>query len=86
MIGFLAVLYGAHITVLIYLFAYVSVRAIMGRGAAPLVIVLIKYLIYWKVIAFGFKHLPSGSILIGFTGSLYLSLPLLYLLNKKMLK
>jgi hypothetical protein len=55
----------------------------MGSGKAPFYLILAKYFIYWKVIQIGFTVLPTGGILVGFIGGIYLSLPTLYFVNKK---
>lgn len=84
MIYFLAIVYGLHFALLVYFVAYIAARGILGKGAAPVYIVVAKYLIYWCVISFGFKYLPAGGILLGFTAGLYLSLPVLYWVNKRL--
>ena len=84
MIAFLSIFYGFNIVVLIYLFSYLGARGIVGSGGIPSYLVAGKYLVYWQVIAFGFKFLPAWGILSGLTGGIYLSLPLMVFLNKNL--
>src|ERR1700733_8538440 len=79
----LSVLYGIFIAALIYFFAFLSARTLFGKRGIPLFVTIFKYLIYWKIISFGFNHLLTWGILVGFTAGLYLSLPILYFLNKQ---
>lgn len=79
----LAFIYGLHLVALVYLSAFITVRGLMGSGKVPFYLILAKYFIYWKVIQIGFKSLPNGAILVGLIGGIYLSLPVLYLVNKK---
>ena len=83
MLDFLSVVYGLHMVALIYLITYLAVRGTLGTGAIPFFVVIGKYLIYWKLVTFGFQHLTTWGILSGFIGGLYLSLPLLYWVNQK---
>lgn len=83
---FLGIVYGIHIVLVIYLITYFAVKGHFGKGSFSFFLVVLKYLIYWKLVTFGFKYLPAQGILIGFTGGLYLSLPILYLVNKRMNK
>jgi hypothetical protein len=56
----------------------------MGKRSIPVYLLMGKYLIYWQVMSFGFKYLNHWGIIVGFVAGIYLSLPILYLLNKKM--
>jgi hypothetical protein len=82
MLDFLAIVYGIHLVLLLYVIAYVTVRGITKGGSIPFYIVLGKYFIYWQVITFGFNHLSGKHIMIGLTAGIYLSLPLLYFVNR----
>ena len=82
MVAFLGVLYGLHIVLVIYGITFFAVRGVSRRGAAPILLVLGKYLIYWGLVVFGFKHFPFWAIMAGFVGGIYLSLPILYWVNR----
>lgn len=83
MITLLSFCYGIFISLLIYIFTFLSVRRLLGKRSVPIYILMGKYLIYWKLLSFGFKHLLISNIIIGFIVGIYLSLPALYFLNKK---
>jgi hypothetical protein len=83
MAAFIGILYGLHIVLVIYLMTFLAVRSSMKGGRASILLVLGKYLIYWALISFGFKRLPPWAILSGFSGGIFLSLPILYWVNKK---
>jgi hypothetical protein len=83
MLEVLSLLYGAFLITLVYGVSYLSVRGVLGKGAVPFFLILAKYFIYWKVIAYGFRTFSTSWILMGFVSGVYLSLPLLYFFNKK---
>lgn len=78
----MSVIYGMHIILVTYLIAYLAVRGCLGSGAMPFYLVTLKYIIYWKIMSFGFKNLDSSGIVIGMVSAIYLSLPLMYWINK----
>ena len=78
----LGVLYGLHVVFLIYVLTFFMVRGAMGGRTYPLFLILPKYLVYWFILDFGFKHLSVESVMVGFTGGVFLSLPVLYFLNR----
>ena len=82
MIQFLAIFYGLFLASLIYFMSFLTGRGIMGSRSVSFLILTAKYLIYWVALSFGFKHLPQIEIMIGFTGGIFLSLPVLYFYNK----
>jgi hypothetical protein len=84
MIQVLSFLYGIHLAGLIYFMSYLAARGTMGSGAIPFALMVGKYLIYWLVISFGFKHLFGEWILFGLVAGIYLSLPILYWVNKRL--
>lgn len=83
MISFLAIMYGLHVTLLLYFVSYISAKGILGGGSVfSGVIVVGKFLAYWKMITFGFAHFPAWGILCGMIGSIYVSLPILYWVDR----
>lgn len=84
MLSVLGILYGIHVVFLIYLIAYFSARGALRGGVFSVVLILGKYFLYWLILKFGFQHLPIWSIITGLIGGIYLSLPILYYINKKL--
>jgi len=83
MIQVLGVLYGVHVIFLIYFMSYLGARGILRGGVIPFGLILLKYFIYWAVIAFGFKVFPAWPVVTGLIAGIYLSLPVLYWWNRK---
>ncbi len=81
----LAVLFGIHIVLVVYLMAFIVARGVVKGGSGiPVVLTLSKYFIYWAAISYGSRHLPPAGILIGITSGIYISLPIAYFVNKRM--
>ena len=78
----LSIVYGIHIILITYGLAFVAVRGCLGSGSMPFYITTLKYLIYFLILRFGFKNLDSSGIVIGIVAAVYLSLPLMYWVNK----
>lgn len=76
-------IYGIHLTLLIYLLTYLAAKALSGMRSIPIIATLVKYILYYFAIDFGFKHLPATGILVGFTLSIYGSLVVLYWINRE---
>jgi hypothetical protein len=83
MLSLISILYGAHIIAVVYLISFVAVKGCFNSGAIPFYLVVGKYILYWQLMVFGFKHLHAFGIIAGMVGATYLSLPLLYWVNKK---
>jgi hypothetical protein len=83
MMSLVALLYGTQITVLIYASSYFTVRAILGKSAVALMVIFVKYLVYWKLLEFGLTHLPVWAVMTGFAGSIYFSLALIYYFHQR---
>jgi preprotein translocase subunit SecF len=83
MIDFLAVIYGLHLVALIYFSTFITTKGLLGSGGFPFYMILLKYFIYWKTITFGFSYLSMWGIVIGLISGIYISLPILYYINKK---
>lgn len=82
----LSVIYGIHIILITYLIAFLAVRACLGSGVFPFYIVTLKYVIYFGIFYFGFKNLDSSGIVVGMVAAIYLSLPIMYWVNKVVVK
>ncbi|MBI2711848.1 MAG: hypothetical protein HYX41_03135 [Bdellovibrio sp.] len=78
----LSVVYGVHVILLAYLICFLAVRGFMGGGAVPFYLTTLKYVIYFLVLKFGFKHLDSSGIAVGMVLGVYLSLPVMYWVNR----
>ena len=76
-------LFGIFLVFVLYFFTWIAVRGMVKGGVTPTFLVVVKYLIFWKLISEGFKHFLVIPGMIGFTLGIYLSLPALYLANRR---
>jgi len=76
--------YGVHLALLVYLFSYLTVWATFNSRGFSVLIVGVKYFVYWKAVTFGFHYLPAAAIVVGSVFGFYGALPALIWVNKRM--